>query len=277
VLFVASSFATGSTLARIAYDHGADALSANATRIPFAACVLGILLAARRVPIRLEPRERVIALALGVLMAAYSFALFKSFETIPVPLTILIFYTYPLLTAVAGWSLGSERPSRRAVGALVLGFGGLALALDPGGGSVHWRGAGFAVLAALGFSTLLTLNGLFFRGRDSRPVTLHMLGAGSFVYFVVCFGLDDYAAPRDLPGGLALLGTASFYTGAVITLFAAVAAIGPVRTALVMNFEPIASIILGALVLGQRLAPIQLAGAACVIAALFLVRRPAKS
>src|SRR5439155_26231635 len=87
VLGVATSFATGSTLARIAYDHGADALSANATRIPFAACVLGVLLAARGVPIRLEPRERAIAFALGVLLAAYSFAVFKSFETIPVPLT----------------------------------------------------------------------------------------------------------------------------------------------------------------------------------------------
>jgi drug/metabolite transporter (DMT)-like permease len=40
-----------------------------------------------------------------------------------------------------------------------------------------------------------------------------------------------------------------------------------------MNFEPVSSITLAVLVLGQSLTPLQAVGAAMVIAALFAVRR----
>jgi probable blue pigment (indigoidine) exporter len=40
-----------------------------------------------------------------------------------------------------------------------------------------------------------------------------------------------------------------------------------------MNFEPVASVILGWLILGQRLSPGQLGGAALVVAAITLAAR----
>ena len=55
--------------------------------------------------------------------------------------------------------------------------------------------------------------------------------------------------------------------------FTATQIIGPVRTSLLMNFEAVSAIVLGYLVLGQTLTPPQLAGAAIVIAALFVARR----
>jgi drug/metabolite transporter (DMT)-like permease len=275
VLFVATSFAIGSTLARVAYDNGADALSANATRIWVGGLILGIILIARGEPVRLAPRERAVALALGLLLAAYTFGLYKSFETIPVPVGVLVFYTYPLFTAVVAWALGDERPTPRAVAALLLGFAGLTLALDATGKPVPLSGVAHAGAASLGFTALLTLNGRLFRGRDSRPVTAHMLGSASLAYVVICLAVADYAAPQAPIGWLALAGVAISYTAAAITLFAAVAAIGPTKTALIMNVEPVASIALSAAILGQRLSAVQLAGAALVIAALFLVRKPA--
>ena len=56
--------------------------------------------------------------------------------------------------------------------------------------------------------------------------------------------------------------------------FTATQIIGSVRTSLLMNFEAVSAIVLGYLVLGQALAPLQLAGAAIVIAALLVARRP---
>jgi hypothetical protein len=41
-----------------------------------------------------------------------------------------------------------------------------------------------------------------------------------------------------------------------------------VRTALIMNFEPISSVFLGTLVLGQYMTPLQLTGAAIVVGAI---------
>ncbi|MGH8701144.1 MAG: EamA family transporter, partial [Burkholderiales bacterium] len=58
----------------------------------------------------------------------------------------------------------------------------------------------------------------------------------------------------------------------MIGLFVSITTLGPVKTGFYMNFEPIATVILAAVLLKQYLAPIQLAGAALVIAALFLFR-----
>jgi len=272
VVLAATGFATGSALARLAYDHGADPLSVNSTRVLVAACVLGIFLRSAGVPIRLPPRDALAAAAIGAVMGAYAWSLFKAIELIPVPVAVLIFYTYPLMVAAVTWASGDERPTWRSAGAVLLGFAGVGLALDPAGRSVGAGGVLHALLAALGFTTVVSINGRLFRGRDSRPITLHMLGAATVFYGIVFVTLYDYAAPRDAAGWSFLFASCAAYTIAVISLFTAVSAIGPLRTSLFMNWEPIASIILAALLLGQHLLPIQFGGAALVLTALFLVR-----
>lgn len=274
VLLSATAFATSSTLGRLSYGHGTDPLSVNASRVFLAGCVLALFLWARRVPVRLSLRERAAALGMGMVMGIYALALFQAIALIPVPVAILVFYTYPLLIGVVTWALGDERPSWRAGGAMLLGFAGLCLALDPGGGSIGGAGVVYAILAACGFTAVVMTNGRLFRGRDSRPITLHLL-AGALIVYGLCYAtIADYAAPRDGIGWLLVLALSLSYTIAIISLFTAVSAIGPFRTSLVMNWEPIASIILSALLLGQLLSPVQLAGAALVVAALVLVRRP---
>ena len=71
-----------------------------------------------------------------------------------------------------------------------------------------------------------------------------------------------------------VLGVPFFYAFAMIGLFVATARLGPMRVGFTMNFEPIAAVVLAALILGQRLEPVQLAGGALVVAALFLFRPP---
>ena len=72
---------------------------------------------------------------------------------------------------------------------------------------------------------------------------------------------------------VAFFGVAVAYSFAIIIMFFANAMIGPVRTSLFLNFEPVSTIILGFFVLGQVLTPLQLLGAAIVIAAITLAGR----
>ncbi|MCX7152968.1 MAG: EamA family transporter, partial [Proteobacteria bacterium] len=55
------------------------------------------------------------------------------------------------------------------------------------------------------------------------------------------------------------------------------AGLGPMRTSFYMNFEPIVSIALAALVLGQTLTALQLVGAALVVVSLVIFRPPPKA
>ena len=63
-----------------------------------------------------------------------------------------------------------------------------------------------------------------------------------------------------------------FYTIAIASFFAGIARIGGVRTSLVMNLEPVASIALGFIILSQALSFRQLIGAAIVIGAVTAVK-----
>src|SRR5437763_758383 len=125
-------------------------------------------------------------------------------------------------------------------------------------------------------------------GAGANPLTVVTLRTvGTVLLFIAYFrmvGVGLRLAPRErliafalgLPrrasGWAGVLGVPFFYAFAMIGLFWASARLGAVRTGFFMNFEPIAAILLAALILDQVLAPVQLAGAALVIAALYLFR-----
>ena len=120
----------------------------------------------------------------------------------------------------------------------------------------------------------------FFAGRVTDDfVTSAILTAAWFavagaaaVFVAACLITRDIELPRRASGWAGVLGVPFFYAFAMIGLFWASARLGAVRTGFFMNFEPIAAILLAALILDQVLAPVQLAGAALVICALFLFR-----
>src|SRR5262249_17208325 len=72
-------------------------------------------------------REIWIALDLGVLFAGNVFLVFKAIETVEVPIAILTYFVYPLLTGLAAAASGLERVTWRGAAAAIAAFLGLAL------------------------------------------------------------------------------------------------------------------------------------------------------
>src|SRR5579871_1375160 len=115
-LAVAATFAAGSALAGLAFRHGTDPLTVTTVRTCAAALTLFVALRLRGSPIVLPPRARPAALALGSLVAYYSWSLYQAVSLMPVALAVLIFYLYPLMTGVVAWTTGRERFTARAAG-----------------------------------------------------------------------------------------------------------------------------------------------------------------
>jgi len=271
----ATIFALGSTLVRFAYDAGAGTLAIVLVRTSFAAAGLGVLLALGKVPLRLSPRERWAAPLMGLLTGGYSGAMYKGIEYMPVALVVLTFYTYPLFTGLVLWVSGKERLTLARAIAFPLAFLGLLLALDVSGGDFSLRGAAWALLGALGFTAVLILSGrLFPPQRDTRPRTFVILLTASAAAALVSLVTGEVYFPQTPLGWAGLMGSALCYLLAMTSILMAAAAIGPTRVAVVMNVEPVASMILTFLILGDRLGPIQLAGAALVIAAIYICQPP---
>ncbi|HUZ73844.1 MAG TPA: DMT family transporter [Stellaceae bacterium] len=273
IALTASTFALGSTLIRFAYDAGAGTLTIVMTRTTVAAVGLALVLGVARTPLRFDRRERWAAPLIGLFMAGYSGAFYMGMEYMPVALTVVTFYTYPLLTGLFGWLTGQERFGATGLVALPLAFFGLVLALDVSGGSFSLVGASWAMLGALGFSAVLILSGLLLpRRSDTRPRTLVMLATASVACIVVTLASGEIWFPTTALGWAGLMGSALCYAVAMTSILFFAAVLGATRVAVVMNVEPIASLVLTFLILGERLRPTQLVGVLFVVAAIFLFR-----
>jgi drug/metabolite transporter (DMT)-like permease len=224
--------------------------------------------------LRIAPRDRNIAIALGVPLCVNNYSVSAAMEVIPVPLAVLIFYLWPAITTSISWVLGKDRFRWRSLAGLALAFAGIALALNVDFTAAQAKGVWLALLAAVTWSAVFLLTGHFFKGRDTRVPTLYMAATSGVFFLIACVVTGQFVLPSGVGGWMGLSGIAFFYAFGMIGLFAATVRLGPARTGFYMNFEPIAAVLLAALILRQTLAPIQLAGAALVILALFLFRPP---
>jgi drug/metabolite transporter (DMT)-like permease len=256
----------------LTYREGANPLAAVIVRFPGAIIVLIVILLASGVSMRLSRRETAICWGLGVLLGAQSYTLYKSFELIPVALTMIIFYVYPLIVGVVAGVTGQDRISRALGIALVVAFAGLVLVVNVSDAGLSVEGAVYAVLSACFWAALTLLSVRAMQDSDPRAVSLNMQVSAAAIFIVIGLVSGGVVAPRTTLGWATFLAMPVCYAIAITTFFAAISLIGSVRASLLMNIEPIATIVLGFVVLGQVLAPLQLAGAALVIGAIFALK-----
>jgi probable blue pigment (indigoidine) exporter len=79
---------------------------------------------------------------------------------------------------------------------------------------------------------------------------------------------QNWNAPQTSLGWICLVVMSLATTASILFVFVSTLRIGPFRTALIMNLEPLTATILSALVLGQVITPIQGLGSAIMLAAL---------
>ena len=91
------------------------------------------------------------------------------------------------------------------------------------------------------------------------------------IFLVVVLVFGGAALPHTPYAWFGFIGAPVFYTFSIITLFVVFADIGPVKASMIMNIEPVTSVVLGYLLLDQRLASTQLFGIALVVGAVLLV------
>jgi drug/metabolite transporter (DMT)-like permease len=273
LLAIAVTFSLNHIAARVAFDHGANVVTAVVLRSGATALALLALLLALRVPLALPARTRWRALAIGVLVAAQSYCIYAAVARLPVALALLTFNAYPLLYALMSWAGGMERPSRSAFAAMLAALVGLALALDiAGGGSelaARWEeigaGVAYATGASISFAVVLFLNTRWLHGVDGRVRSLLTMASCGAVAFAAAATTGALVFPADGMGWLGLALLTLFYGSAITALFVLQPRMRSTSDVAVLNFEPVALLFLGWAILGQSLSVLQIAGAFVVI------------
>ncbi|MFT4585400.1 MAG: drug/metabolite transporter (DMT)-like permease [Gammaproteobacteria bacterium] len=93
---------------------------------------------------------------------------------------------------------------------------------------------------------------------------MSVLVVRSSVAFVV---LEQFALPDSAAGWVGFIAAPLCYTFAIIFLVVVLAKVGSLKTALLMNLEPVSSVLLGYVILSQALNPMQLLGVGLVVGA----------
>ena len=194
---------------------------------------------------------------------------------------IFLFYTYPAWVTVISALRGKEPLTGSRVLALVLSLAGIAVMVGlPGAGSSSAAAPGvmLALSAALLYALYIPMIGHL--GRELPPTLTTMftsLGAAAIL------GVAAVAS-----GGLAIRQPAAVWISIVLlavvcTVIAFVcflrglAAIGPVRTAIVSTVEPFWGALLASVVLAQPLAARTMTGGILVAAAVIILNLPQRS
>jgi drug/metabolite transporter (DMT)-like permease len=302
VVLSAALFGSGPFFARVAYDAGMTALPLLTWRFTFAALVAWMLLLAtatgRRSLRSISRRRIVILVLLGVLYVGNSGSYTAALRTVPVPLVSIIAYLYPTLVAVLSVRFVRRLEGRRAWIALAISTFGIALTVGgiPAGEDVPLIGLLLAFTCPVVYAVWIVLAARLGGERPSRapdddameivpmeaevvadgpdilPSAAVMTSATAIGAAVLALLAGNSVAPVDVPSGawLALFGFGAFSAVAFQTFLGGTRRIGAARAALLSTVEPVYTITLASILLGETLTGIQLVGGALVIIGVLL-------
>jgi drug/metabolite transporter (DMT)-like permease len=275
VLNSALMFSVSDIAAKTALSSGSDILTLLSFRSVIGIGLLFAWMKLANAPTALPARAKWISLGLGLVLTLNLFWVFKAIEVLPVSIAILTYFIFPLLTGLAGAVTGIDRLTWRGFTAAVVAFLGLGLIIGADPVQLEVLGLVAAVGAAFARMALLLVTRATLVGVDARLVTWYTLWSSMAVFVGLSLATWDWHAPHTAMGWVSFVGIGFTTTVAFLTLYVSTQRIGPFRTALFMNLEPLITAVLGAILLGDRLTPLQIGGGAVMIAALcaFQLRR----
>lgn len=273
----AVAFGTMAILARAAYASGVDTMTLLALRFAIAAVAMFAMLAVRGPAL---PRGSTLAalIALGAIgYGGQAFTFFTALTLAPAGLVALLLYLHPALVAVLSSVALHERLTRAKLVALAAALGGMTLTVAPSllgeAPASGTAGVAFGVAAAAIYAVYIVAGARLSRTVAALPMSSIVIASAAVVFAVAAL-LRGPAWPRTTVGWLAIAAIALVSTVAAITLFfAGLERIGPTRASTLSTIEPLVTVTLAAALLGERIAPIQIAGGALILGAVVLLAR----
>ena len=250
-------------------------------RFLFAVPAFWLLVKALHVPPPENPLPRVRLLAMGTLLTAAALLAFLGLERVPASTFIVLFYTYPAMVAVMSLFMG-ERLSRQGWFALALTLVGMFLTVpdfSQGLGNNNLVGLILTLLNAFVVALYFIVSSRLLHGHTAMAQASAWSVMGALLPLLILAPLRTTIVPASANvwlnlGALVVVSTVF----PIFFLNAGIQKVGPPRAAILGTVEPLLTIILAALFLGERLQPIQLLGGAFILASVVILQlsRPDK-
>jgi drug/metabolite transporter (DMT)-like permease len=251
----------------------------NAARLGLASIALVVLALGVRQP-GLTRRDVGMLLVLGVLgTGLYQFFMIEGLARTRAGTTALILSSGPAFVALFGRVLGVERITRRGMLGIILSMAGIAFVAltqpDALGRKASLLGSALVLVGCICWSLFAVLIKPYANRLDGRVVTAITIVGGTLPLSLIALPAVNDVAWNELSattwGAIAYAGLASMVI-AYLFWNRGVRLLGPTRTSMFGNLQPIFALAAARVLLGEKPGPWQLVGAAAIIAGVLLTR-----
>jgi drug/metabolite transporter (DMT)-like permease len=243
---------------------------------------LPLLLAAtiveRRVAGPLPRRQRFLAAAAGVFFAADLLLWHHSIDAVGAGLATVLGNLQVVVVALATWALFGERPPGRTLAALPIVLAGVGLIGGVLGGGTYGSdpplGVSLGILTAISYAGYLILIRRISRRHTAEPIAISTASTAVVTGVVgLLVGRLDVVPSLPAHAWLILLGlTAQSAGGLLITL--SLPRLPAVVTSIILLAQPVMSVVLAMLLLGEAPSPAQLLGVGLVLGGIAVATIP---
>jgi drug/metabolite transporter (DMT)-like permease len=254
---------------RLAYRAGADAPTILLLRYSLAAVIMIAITLVRRTPL---PRGR---LLLGlILMGAIgyvgqSLAYFTALTMASASLVALLLYLYPAIVTALSALFFKEPLTWWKIGALLLALVGTALTVGPTG-SGRETGILLAIVGAVIYSVYILVGSRIMPQTNALAASTTVITAAGVVYAGIVAVRGPMFPQTPLGWGAVVAIVLVSTVIGIVTFFAGLQRIGPSRASTLSTFEPVVSVMLAILVLGETISPLQVLGGILILAAVIV-------
>ncbi len=272
ILVSAIGYGFTGVLIRLALDAGVRVLPLAAWRFLLAAGIVWLALAVRGR--RLAPTGRWPALAgLGLLYSIDALAFIAALQWVPVATAVLLFYVYPVVVVLLAAAFLGERLTARKLLATVAAL--LGCALTVGGGLAGGSPLGFAlvIIAMLALSAYIIVSRPVMQSLPAHGSAAVTIGSAAIILTLATLVFDSLALGGGRRGFVLVVILSVVSTALPITLFLiGIRHVSAGRAAVLSTIEPLVTVLLAAIVLHERIGPLQLAGGALILTAILWLR-----
>lgn len=273
IVLSAISFGAMAIFARIAYEAGSNPITVLFLRFTIAGLFMLAIMVAKGMAC---PRGR--TLTTLVLMGALgyvglSFAFFTALTMAPAGLVAILLYLYPaFVTLLATIFLKKPVTLLKSV-ALSLTFGGTILIIGLEGGSGQNLGIVLAITAAVLYSVYIVVGSKVISNVDAFSAsTIVIISAG--VAFSGIVAVKGVKFPGTAIGWVSVFAIALVSTAlAIVAFFAGLKRIDPANASMISTLEPVVTVALAVMVLGETMTLHKILGSMMILAAVLLLAR----
>ena len=254
-------------------------LSQSRTTFSFVILLLVLLLFRGRKSLRLPAADLVRMFVLGILgVAASNYLYYLAIQRTNVATAIILQYTAPVWVLLYTFLRGLQKPTLQRIAAVALAVSGIALVIgifSSGGFRLDAMGVLASLAAAFSFA-FYNIGGHSILARYDRwTVLLYVILSASLFWLVVNPPWKIAAAHYSNAQWLFLLAFSLISVLAPFSLyFAGLQHLEPTRAIVVSCLEPVFSIVIAVVALGELLRPLQTLGIVLVLVAIVIVQLP---